>query len=181
MDPYPCDPAGLVQCPNSWIPPKSIGEGASSLFGGWPESLENVSCSSATPDLHRCNLGVAPEQETFWRLSGPSPKRLLAPSPIDSGGMQEFGHFTSPTGSQPYPQPQNSLVRISVCIANQVSHGNPCEGEPGRGKSCSRCSFQNFRSLTKGSQVSLVRIHFSHNQNQMENRQTLGVGVESGS
>ena len=25
-----CDPAGLVQCPNSWIPPKSVGEGASS-------------------------------------------------------------------------------------------------------------------------------------------------------
>ena len=35
--------------------------------------------------------------------------------------------------------------------------------------------------ITKGSQVSLVRIHFSHNQNQTENRQTLGVGVESGS
>ena len=95
-----CDPVGLVQCPNSWIPPKSVGEGARSLFGGWPGSLENVSCSSATPDLHRCNLGVAPVQETFSRLSGHPPKRLLAPSPTDLGGIQEFGHCTRPVGSQ---------------------------------------------------------------------------------
>ena len=46
---------------------------------------------------------------------------------------------------------------------------------------CSHCNFQDFQSLTKGNQVSLVRIHFSHNQNQMENRQTLGSGVKSGS
>ena len=78
-----CDPAGLVQSPNSWIPPKSLGEGASILFGGWPGSLENVSCSSAIPDLHRCNPKVAPVQETFSRLSGHPPKRLLAPSPTD--------------------------------------------------------------------------------------------------
>ena len=79
-----CDPAGLVQCPNSWIAPKSIGEGASSLFGGWPGSLENVSSSSATPDFHRCNLGVAPVQEAFSRLSG-SPKKdyLLLPLSIE--------------------------------------------------------------------------------------------------
>ena len=32
---------------------------------GIPGSPENVSCSRATPDLHRCNLGVALEQETF--------------------------------------------------------------------------------------------------------------------
>ena len=30
---------------NSWTSPKSIGEGASSLFGGRPGSPENVSCS----------------------------------------------------------------------------------------------------------------------------------------
>ena len=40
----------------------------------------------ATPDLHRCNLVVAPEQETFSRLSGVLPKRLVAPSPIDLRG-----------------------------------------------------------------------------------------------
>ena len=43
--PLCCDPDCLVQPPNSWIPPEPIGEGASSLFGGWPESPENVSCS----------------------------------------------------------------------------------------------------------------------------------------
>ena len=95
-----CDPAGLVQCPNSWIPPKSVGEGASSLFGGWPGSLEIVSCTGATPRLHRCKSGVAPVQEIFSRLSGPPPKRLLAPSPTDLGGIQEFGHCTRPAGSQ---------------------------------------------------------------------------------
>ena len=31
-----CDPDCLVQTPNSRIAPQSIGEGASSLFGGWP-------------------------------------------------------------------------------------------------------------------------------------------------
>ena len=82
-----CDPDCLVQPPNSWIRPKSIGEGARSLFGGWPGSPENVSCSRATP----CKSGVALEQETFSGLPGHPPKRLLAPSPIDLGRIQEFG------------------------------------------------------------------------------------------
>ena len=43
-----------------------------------------------TPDLHRCNLEVALEQETFSRLQGLHPKRPLAPSPIDLGEVQEF-------------------------------------------------------------------------------------------
>ena len=43
---------------------------------------------------------------------------------------------------------------------------NSYQGEPGRGKNCSHCSFQDFRSLTKRNQVSSVRIRFSHNQNQ---------------
>ena len=33
--------------------------------------------------LHRCKSGVALEQETFSRLPGHPPKRLLAPSPVD--------------------------------------------------------------------------------------------------
>ena len=100
---FPCDQAGLVQCPNSWIPPESVGEGANSLFGGGPESRENVSCTGATPRLHRCKSGVALEQETFSRLPGHPPKRLLAPSPTDSGGIQEFGHCNRPAGSQRFP------------------------------------------------------------------------------
>ena len=61
---------------------------------GWPGSLENVSCSRATPDLHRCNLEVALEQETFSGLPGHPCKRLLAPSPIDLGAIQSFVGYT---------------------------------------------------------------------------------------
>ena len=81
-----CDPHCPVQPPNSRITPKSIGEGASGLLGEWPGSPENVSCSSATPELHQCNLGVALEQETFSGLPGHPPERLLAPAPIDFRG-----------------------------------------------------------------------------------------------
>ena len=95
-----CDPDCLVQPPISWIAPKSIGEGASSLLGGWFGSPENVSCSRATPDLHRCDLGVALEQETFSGLPNHPPKRLLAPSPIDLGAIQEIGGCTRQSGSQ---------------------------------------------------------------------------------
>ena len=37
------------------------------------------------------------------------------------------------------------------------------KGEPGRGKICSHCSFQNFHFLTKGNQLSLVRMRFFSN------------------
>ena len=80
------DPVCLVQGPNSWISRKSIRERASSLFGRGSERPKNVSCSRATPDLHRCNLGVALEQETILGLSGPRPKRLLALSLMDFRG-----------------------------------------------------------------------------------------------
>ena len=59
----------------------------------------------------------------------------------------------------PPPQPQNSLLRTSVC--NQVSHGNSYKGEPGRGKNCSHCNFQDFHSLSKENQVSLARTFLS--------------------
>ena len=95
-----CDPDCLVQPPNSRIAPNSIGEGASSLFGEWPGSPGNVSCSRATPRLHRCKSGVALEQETFSGLPGHPPKRLLAPSPIDLGAIREFGGCTRQSGSQ---------------------------------------------------------------------------------
>ena len=73
-----CDPDGLAHRPISGCAPKSIGEGASSLFGGRPESLEDVSCSGTTPRLHRCKSGVALEQETCSGLAGLPAKRLLA-------------------------------------------------------------------------------------------------------
>ena len=75
------------------FPRKSIGEGASSLFGRGPKSPQNISCSRATPKLHRCNFGVALEQEMFWGLFGPRPKRLLAPSPIDFRGNPGIRYF----------------------------------------------------------------------------------------
>ena len=78
-----------------------MGEGASSLFGGWFGSPENVCCSRATPWLHRCKSGAL-EQETFSGLPGHLPKRLLAPSPIDLGAVPEFGGCTRQSGSQFY-------------------------------------------------------------------------------
>ena len=101
--PLSCDPDCLVQPPNSQMAPKSIGEGASSLFGGRPGSLENGSSSRATPELHRCNLEVALEQETFSRLPGLHPKRPLAPSPIDLGAIREFGGYTRGFFLRPRP------------------------------------------------------------------------------
>ena len=88
-------------------------------------------------------------------------------------------HSTNIRGSDsdPHPQPQNSLQRISVC--NQVSNGNSYEGEPGRGKNCSHCSFQDFDSLTKGNQVSLVRIFFCHPESEGK-LSDVGVGGRIG-
>ena len=57
-----------------------------------------------TPDLHRCNLGVALEQETFLGLPGHPPKRLLAPSPTDLGAIREFGGCTRQSGSQSWAE-----------------------------------------------------------------------------
>ena len=49
--------------------------------------------SRATAGLHRSNLGVALEQEIeiFFETPGPSPKRPLAPSPIDLGEFRNLG------------------------------------------------------------------------------------------
>ena len=90
------DPNCLVQGPNSWISRKSIREGASSLFGWGPERPKNVYCSRATPDLHRCKLGVALEQETFWDSPALTRKKLLAPyrfsqGPLNGGGFKQGG------------------------------------------------------------------------------------------
>ena len=144
---YSCDPDCLVQPPNSWIPPESIGQGARSLFGGWPGSPENVSCSRATPRLHLCKFGFALEQETFSGLPGHPPKRLLAPSPIDLGGIQEFGGCTRQSGSQQYSlnkewlshlcEPLRVLVSRCKKKENVYSHDFPeelqggCRSSPG--------------------------------------------------
>ena len=82
----------LARRKNKEIQKKQGKEGQGVVFlGGWTGSPENVSCSSATPDLHRYNLGVALEQETFSRLPSHTPKRLLAPSPIDLGAIRVYG------------------------------------------------------------------------------------------
>ena len=101
LDGLPCKSTrlALVQCPDSWIPPKSIGEGASSLFEGRPGSPENVSCSGATPHLQLQPWGWSRARDIFG-TPGPSSEKTTAPSPIDLGGIQEFGHCTRPVGSQ---------------------------------------------------------------------------------
>ena len=65
------------------FPRKSIRERASRLFGRGPQRPQNIFCSRAT---QTCTGGVALEQETILGLSGPHPKRLLAPSLIDFRG-----------------------------------------------------------------------------------------------
>ena len=103
---------------------------------------------------------------------------IASPRSIEEGwsGRSAF-YKTSGSDFDPHPQPRNSLVRISVC--NQVSNGNSYYGEPGQGKNCSRCSFQDFHSLTKGNQVSLGRIHFSHPESDGKSSD-VGVGGRIG-
>ena len=54
------------------FPQKSIREGASSLFGRGPESPKNVSCSRATPRLHRCKSGLLYEKVHTMFSRGPA-------------------------------------------------------------------------------------------------------------
>ena len=60
---------------------------------------------------------------------------------------------------EPHPQPQNSLLRIF-----RLRPGLEWKFLPRRtwlGKNCSHCSFQDFHSLSKENQVSLVRTFLS--------------------
>ena len=99
--PFVCNPDCLVQSRHSKNLPESRSEGASSLLGRGRESLKNVCCSRATSRLHRCKSGVALEQDTFSRLSGPLPKRLLAPSLLDYFRFLEFRDCARQSGLQP--------------------------------------------------------------------------------
>ena len=57
------------------------------------------------------------------------------------------------------PQPQNSLLRITVC--NQVSKGHSHQREPVRGKNCTHRNFHHFHFLSAENQVSLLRTFLS--------------------
>ena len=57
-------------------------------------------CTGATLGL----LGCSRARDIFV-TPGLPPKRLLAPSPIDLGGIQQFGHCTKPVGWQRYIVP----------------------------------------------------------------------------
>ena len=83
-------------------------------------------------------------------------------------------HSSRGSKFDPHPQPQISLVRISVC--DQVSNGNSYWGEPGRGRNGSHCSFQAFHSLTKENQVSLVRTFLSDPGSESKNTRLGGWG-----
>ena len=81
------------------------------------------------------------------------------------GGVQKFSgervlwYVFLPPYVLPPPHITAQLLRISVC--NQVSNGNSYRGEPGRCKKSSHCSFEDFHSLSKENQVSLVRTFLS--------------------
>ena len=55
-------------------------------------------------------IWAALEQETFLGLFGPHPKRLLAPSNIDQGEIQEFG----PCARQSDPNPRTHFLSTNV-------------------------------------------------------------------
>ena len=61
----------------------------------------------------------------------------------------------------PTPTPE-FLTEDFLSVGDQISNGNSYKGEPGRGKNCSHCSFQDFHFLSKENQVSLVRTCFLH-------------------
>ena len=65
-------------------------------------------------------------QETFSRVSGPPPKRLLAPSPVDLGAIQEFGGCTRQSGSQASSNMTSVAAGPPLCGAP-----SPCPGRPG--------------------------------------------------
>ena len=78
----------------------------------------------------------------------------------DKGKRLQFtanmGNFT-PTPSAPTPFRTSRIFRLQPGLETE----NSFQGEPGRGKTCSHCNFQNFHSLSKENQVSLVRTFLS--------------------
>ena len=75
------------------------------------------------------------------------------------------------------PTLNNSLVRI-FCLQPGLAWKFLLR-EPGRGKSCCHCNFQNFHFLSKASRVSLVRTHFSHPESDGKSSD-VGVGGRIG-
>ena len=101
--------------------PKPIGEGASSLFGDSP-GVPNMSLALEQPQTCTgATLGLLWSERHFRDSRAVPPKRLLAPSPIGLGVIQEFGGCTRQSGSQlsvvpswPKSLQNNSLKNIFV-------------------------------------------------------------------
>ena len=75
-------------------------------------------------------------------------------------GERQFGRHFKRSNSHPHPQPQNSLLRI-FRLQPGLEWKFLLRRTCCRGKNCSHCSFQDFHSLSKENQVSLVRTFLS--------------------
>ena len=99
-----------------------IGDGASGLLVWRPKSPEYVACSWATPDLRRCNLGVALEQGIASELLGRHTKRSLA-LPLGNPGIWALyqannlaSKVVSDWSEPPNPHPPSSTSLRSLSI-----------------------------------------------------------------
>ena len=98
-----------------------------------------------------------------------------------NSGNGYFGRAWDPekqwgSNFDPHPQPQNSLLRIF-----RLQPGLEWKFLLRRTwlrQNCSYCSFQDFHSLSKGNQVSLVRTFLSEPGSKSKKQQTWGLGVE---
>ena len=61
-----------------------------------------------------------------------------------------------------HPPPTREFLSKLFCLQPGLERKFLLRRTCCRGKNCSDCNFSDFYSLSKGNQVSLVRIHFSH-------------------
>ena len=92
-----CDPNCLVQPPTSWIAPKSIGEGVSSLFGGWPGSHENI---SSNPKVAPVQVWGCSRARDIFGTPGPSSKKTTCSFSYRFRGNPGSRGCTRQSGSQ---------------------------------------------------------------------------------
>ena len=72
------------------------------------------------------------------------------------------------------PTPSTEFLTMDFCVQPGLGQKFLLRRTwSGQQKNCSHCNFQDFHSLSKGNQVSLVRIHFAHPESEV-------VGTQAG-
>ena len=96
-------PIAWYKAPIPVFPRKSIREGASGLFGRWPESPKNASCSKATG-----SLGCSRARDNFGTLR-PSPEKTTCSSPYQFSWKNRSSGL-APSNQNPNPRHVNSGI-----------------------------------------------------------------------